>query len=79
MSTGYYVVQIGAHLVRAYSDDELDSLYAVRALLDGEQVNCRKALKGLYILMQRHVSPSLVNEVDKRLAEVIRSEQCGDL
>ena len=80
MSVGYYVVQIGNHLLKAYNEDELSALEEVRNVYYGAgTVNCRKALRGLFILMKRRVSPSLVSSIDKLLAEVIRNDQCRDL
>lgn len=72
-------VIVGATLVFVYSDDEVEALEELQQLISTNTVeSCRKAMKGLNIVMQRrHVV--LAKEVDRLLAEVIRSGECTDL
>jgi len=51
---------------------ELERLY------EGGAVECRKALRGLRLLVEYRAPSELVNELDRALAEAMRSGRCAD-
>lgn len=72
-------VVLGPTLVYVYNDSEAEAIEELKELLVyGTVSSCRKALKGLHILMERRYI-TLAEKLDKLLAEVIRNGGCPDL
>ena len=77
LEEGYVIIQ--GYRSRVRRRDDLKALEELKKFDVGNTaIDCKKAMKGLYILQLARVPPHIYNMYDQRLAEVVRSGACGE-
>ena len=58
--------------------EDFAAVWELKKLYEGGAVECRKALRGLRLLVEYRAPSELVNELDKALAEAMKNGRCTD-